>query len=130
MTRSASGIAAIVASTALSSSDVFVCGSGFCWGGVAGFTGFFMGYLLEYFSWYFSLDVRWENSLMTHSNDKNVPVLLNFCLKTVCRLDIISRGPPTVRSPFWTCELTMIKILPGIAIGAQNGYILFWPSLF
>ena len=40
-----------------------------------------------------------------------------------------ARGPPTVRSPFWTCELPMIQILPGMAIWAQNGRILFWPGL-
>jgi hypothetical protein len=35
-------------------------------------------------------------------------------------------GLATVRSPFWTCGLPMIQILPGIKIRAQNGCILFW----
>ena len=33
-----------------------------------------------------------------------------------------------VRSPFWTCGLPMIQIMPGMAIKAQNGVILFSDS--
>ena len=55
-------------------------------------------------------------------NDKKVIVLL-LCVCIHMSSERYFRRTSDGENSFWTCELPMIQILPGMIIGAQYGHI-------